>query len=99
MFIVQEQMLLGDDELMIKYYQQYIDIVKGPEEMAKATVKGKLIEAYNTMAAGYANTEMKAIELFNKTLAIDPENGYAKQSVEMLKDKNNNICAVMKTDS
>jgi hypothetical protein len=31
--------LLGDDELMIKYYQQYIDIVtkKGPEEMAKAT--------------------------------------------------------------
>jgi hypothetical protein len=28
--------LLGDDELMIKYYQQYIDIVtkKGPEEMA-----------------------------------------------------------------
>jgi hypothetical protein len=38
--------LLGDDELMIKYYQQYIDIVtkKGPEEMAKATVKGKLIE-------------------------------------------------------
>jgi hypothetical protein len=55
--------------------------------MAKATVKGKLIEAY-TMAAGYANTDkMKAIELFNKTLAIDPENGYAKQSVEMLKDK------------
>jgi hypothetical protein len=29
---------------------------KGPEEMAKA-VKGKLIEAYNTMAAGYANTD------------------------------------------
>jgi hypothetical protein len=31
--------VLGDDELMIKYYQQYIDIVtkKGPEEMAKAT--------------------------------------------------------------
>jgi hypothetical protein len=37
------------------------------------------------MAAGYANTDkMKAIELFNKT-PIDPENGYAKQSVEMLK--------------
>jgi hypothetical protein len=82
--------LLGDDELMIKYYQQYIDIVtkKGPEEMAKATVKGKLVEAYNTMAAGYADADkMKAIELFNKTLAIDPENGYAKQSVEMLKGK------------
>jgi hypothetical protein len=40
LFIVQEQIRFGDDELMIKYYQQYIDIVtkKGPEEMA--TVKG-----------------------------------------------------------
>jgi hypothetical protein len=50
--------LLGDDELMIKYYQQYIDIEKkGPEELAKSTVKAKLVEAYNTMAAGYANTD------------------------------------------
>lgn len=82
--------LLGDDEQMIKYYQQYIDIVtkKGPEELAKAAVKGKLIEAYNTMAAGYANTDkVKAIEFFNKTLAIDPANGYALQSVGLLKGK------------
>ncbi len=82
--------LIGDDAQMINYYQQYIDIVtkKGPEEMAKAAVKGKLIEAYNTMAAGYANTDkVKAIEFFNKTLAIDPANGYALQSVEMLKKK------------
>jgi hypothetical protein len=35
------------------------------------------------MAAGYANTDkVKAIEMFNKTLAIDPENGYAKQSIK-----------------
>jgi cytochrome c-type biogenesis protein CcmH/NrfG len=74
--------------LMIKYYQQYIDIVtkKGAEELAKAAVKTKLIEAYNTMAAGYANTDKaKAIEFFNKTLAIDSENGYAKQSLNTLK--------------
>jgi hypothetical protein len=52
------------------------------------------------MAAGYANTDkMKAIELFNKTLAIDPENGYAKQSVEMLKDEIIIYVHVMKTDS
>jgi hypothetical protein len=79
--------LIGDDAQMINYYQQYIDIVtkKGPEEMAKAAVKG-YNEAYNTMAAGYANTDkVKAIEFFNKTLAIDPANGYALQSVEMLK--------------
>ncbi|EIA10172.1 tetratricopeptide repeat protein [Flavobacterium frigoris] len=80
--------LLGNDELMIKYYQQYIDIVtkKGAEELAKPAVKTKLIEAYNTMAAGYANTDkVKAIEFFNKTLAMDPENGYAKQSLNTLK--------------
>jgi hypothetical protein len=42
-YVYRANTLLGDDELMIKYYQQYIDIVtkKGPEEMAKATVKGK----------------------------------------------------------
>ncbi|WP_418263983.1 tetratricopeptide repeat protein [Flavobacterium faecale] len=82
------QSLLDNDELMIKYYQQYIDLVtqKGPEELAKSTVKSKLIEAYNTMAAGYANTDKaKAIEYFNKTLAIDPANAYATQSIKSLK--------------
>ncbi|HEY4618761.1 MAG TPA: tetratricopeptide repeat protein [Flavobacterium sp.] len=80
--------LLGNDELMIKYYQQYIDIVtkKGPEELAKPAVKTKLIEAYNTMAAGYANFDKaKAKEYFAKTLELDPENGYAKQSLNTLK--------------
>ena len=35
----------------------YVDKVteKGAEEMAKPAVKAKLTEAYNTMAAGYAN--------------------------------------------
>ncbi|MCG9794214.1 tetratricopeptide repeat protein [Flavobacterium algicola] len=82
------QSLLGNDELMIKYYQQYIDIVtqKGAEELAKPAVKGKLIESYNTMAAGYANTDkVKALEFFNKTLALDPGNAYATQSIKSLK--------------
>ncbi|MCW2118591.1 tetratricopeptide repeat protein [Flavobacterium sp. 7A] len=82
------QSLLGNDELMIKYYQQYIDLVtqKGPEELAKPTVKSKLIESYNTMAAGYANTDkVKALEFFNKTLAIDAGNAYATQSIQSLK--------------
>ncbi|WP_220763029.1 hypothetical protein [Flavobacterium sp. UMI-01] len=82
------QSLLDNDELMIKYYQQYIDIVtqKGAEELAKSSVKSKLIEAYNTMAAGYANTDKaKALEYFNKTLALDPTNAYATQSINALK--------------
>lgn len=80
------QTLMDNDELMIKYYQQYVDLVlaNGPEFAAKA--KSKLIEAYNTMGAGYANTDkVKAVELFTKTLAIDPANAYATQSVKQLK--------------
>ncbi|GEL10937.1 Tetratricopeptide repeat-containing protein [Flavobacterium glycines] len=79
--------LLEDDQAMIKYYQEYIDHVtaKGAEELAKPAVKTKLIEAYNTMAAGYANFDKpKAIEHFNKTLALDPANKYATQSLKTL---------------
>lgn len=80
------QSLIDNDELMIKYYQQYVDLVlkSTPEVITKA--KSKLIEAYNTMGAGYANTDkVKAVELFNKTLAIDATNAYAMQSVQSLK--------------
>lgn len=80
--------LLENDEAMIMYYQQYIDLVtkKGPEELAKPAVKAKLIECYNSMAAGYANSDkVKAKEYFAKTLTIDPTNAYATQSLKVLK--------------
>ncbi|OCB75234.1 tetratricopeptide repeat protein [Flavobacterium crassostreae] len=80
--------LLEDDKAMIMYYQQYIDIVtkKGPEELAKPSVQSKLVECYNTMAAGYANFDKaKAKEFFAKTLTIDPTNAYATQSLKILK--------------
>jgi len=80
--------LLEDDQAMIKYYQQYIDLVtsKGEEELAKPSVKAKIVEAYTSMGAGYANFDKaKAIEHFNKALAIDPENQYAIQSLKTLK--------------
>ena len=49
-------------------------------------VKNKFTEAYNNMAAFYANTDKaKAKELFNKTLALDPTNGYATESLKLLK--------------
>ncbi len=79
--------LLEDDQAMIKYYQEYIDHVtaKGPEELAKPNVKAKLVEAYSTMGAGYANFDKaKAIEHFNKALAIDPANQYAIQALKTL---------------
>jgi len=80
--------LLEDDKAMIMYYQQYVDLVtkKGPEELAKPAVQTKLIECYNSMAAGYANFDKaKAKEYFAKTLAIDPTNAYATQSLKLLK--------------
>ncbi len=80
------QTLLDNDELMIKYYSQYVELLlkESPEVITKA--KNKLIEAYNTMGAGFANTDkVKAVELFNKTLAIDAANVYALQSVQQLK--------------
>jgi hypothetical protein len=53
-------------------------------ELAK--LKPKFIESYNNIAASYANTDKaKAIEYFNKTLALDPTNAYATQSIASLK--------------
>lgn len=80
--------LLSNDELTIKYYQDYINVVsaKGEEELAKPAIKTKFIESYNNIAAAYANTDKaKAKEYFAKTLAMDPANKYAAESLKMLK--------------
>jgi tetratricopeptide (TPR) repeat protein len=80
--------LLENDEMMVKNYEEYVNIVtaKGPEELAKPAVIKKIVESYNTSAASYANTDkVKAKEYFNKTLAIDPTNQYAIDSLKSLK--------------
>ena len=78
--------LLESDEVMAANYQLYVDTVtaKGEAEIAKN--KAKFIEAYNNMGAHFANTDKaKAKELFNKTLALDPTNNYATESLKLLK--------------
>ena len=78
--------LLEKDDIMAKAYQDFIDkvIAKGPDEITKN--KTKLIEAYNNMGAFYANSDkMKAKELWNKTLGIDPTNEYALESLKTVK--------------
>ncbi|WP_363319896.1 hypothetical protein [Flavobacterium sp.] len=110
--------LMENDEMIAKYYQQYVDVVSKKWESSlldankvlddikvlelyKGTlkdanfeiykaeldkVKPKLIESYNNIAAVYANTnKAKAIEYFNKTLALDPTNEYAQSSIKSLK--------------
>jgi tetratricopeptide (TPR) repeat protein len=78
--------LLENDDMIIKYYEDYLRVVteKGPEEVTKN--KAKFIESYNNIAASYANTDKaKAKEYFNKTLALDPTNTYATESLKTLK--------------
>jgi Tfp pilus assembly protein PilF len=77
---------LENDEIAKNSYQKFIDLVtaKSPEEIA--TNKAKLIESYNNIAAIFANTDKpKAIEYFTKTLALDPANKYALDSIKALK--------------
>jgi cytochrome c-type biogenesis protein CcmH/NrfG len=78
--------LLDKDDVMTKSYEEYLKVVteKGEEEVTKN--KSKFIESYNNIAASYANTDKaKAIEYFNKTLALDPTNNYATESLKALK--------------
>lgn len=78
--------LLENEANIIKYYEEYLKVVneKGKEEFDKN--KTKVIESYNNIAASYANTDKaKAREYFNKTLALDPANQYATESLKSLK--------------
>lgn len=78
--------LLENEANIIKYYEEYLKVVneKGKEEFDKN--KTKVIESYNNIAASYANTDKtKAKEYFNKTLALDPANAYATESLKSLR--------------
>jgi cytochrome c-type biogenesis protein CcmH/NrfG len=80
--------LLEKDDQIIKNYEEYVTrtTAKGAEELAKPATVKKIVEAYNSIGASYANTDKaKAIEYFNKTLVLDPANTYAQQSVKALK--------------
>ncbi|MGG7036845.1 MAG: tetratricopeptide repeat protein, partial [Flavobacterium sp.] len=86
LFRARTNKLLENDEMMAKYYEEYVNIVtaKGQEEMDRS--KSKFIEAYNNIASHYANFDKpKAKEYLNKTLALDPTNSYATESLKLLK--------------
>ena len=78
--------LAENEEFIIKNYESYIAKLTEKGELANATHKTKIVESYNNLAASYANKDKaKAIEYFNKTLAIDPTNHYATKSSATLK--------------
>lgn len=78
--------LMENDQMMTQYYEDFMRVVneKGGQEVEKN--KSKFIESYNNIAAHYANFDIpKAKEYFNKTLALDPQNNYALESLKILK--------------
>ena len=78
--------VMEKDDVMAAMYEKYVELIaaKGPEEVTKNKVK--LTEAYNNTASFYANTDkVKAKELLNKTLLLDPTNTYATESLKLLK--------------
>nr|WP_315145076.1 tetratricopeptide repeat protein [uncultured Flavobacterium sp.] len=78
--------LAENEDSIIKNYEAYIAKLTEKGELANATHKTKIVESYNNLAASYANKDKaKAIEYFNKTLAIDPTNDYATKSLATLK--------------
>ena len=88
LYLARTNRLLEKDDVMVKNYEDYVAKVTelGAEEVAKDAVKAKIIESYNNIAASYANTDKaKAIEYFNKTLALDAANTYANESIKILK--------------
>lgn len=85
LFKARTNSLLENDPETIKFYEEYLRVVteKGTEEFTKN--KTKVIESYNGIGAAYANTDkVKAIDYFNKTLALDAANDYAMQSLKLL---------------
>ena len=78
--------LAENEDAIIKNYESYIAKLTEKGELSNATHKTKIVESYNNLAASYANKDKaKAIEYFNKTLAIDPTNDYATKSLATLK--------------
>lgn len=92
---------LKNDEMAAKFFEEFTTKVneKGPEEAQNPNVKPKMIEAYNNVAAFYANQsdkfkadkvlaadyKAKAIDNLNKTLLLDSANAYANSLLNNLK--------------
>ncbi|RZK20180.1 MAG: tetratricopeptide repeat protein [Flavobacterium sp.] len=74
--------------LAAPFYEKFIELVTvtKPELATKPANVKYLVEAYNYLGAFYANAQdkEKAKEYFNKTLALDPQNTYATETLKIL---------------
>jgi len=97
-----ERLLDNPDEpqgLGVETFKKYISVVeaKGPEAQT-ASVKRSLSEAYDVVAADLVNKEdyEGARDLLNKSLEANPNDDYAKQTLEQLKPATNGASAQQK---
>ncbi len=73
--------------LAVPHYLKYIETVTvtRPEKATTPAVIKNLIDTYNYFGSYYsASDKEKAKEYLNKTLALDPQNAYATQSLKIL---------------
>jgi len=88
LFKARIQVLLKNDSSVAKNYEDFITAAnkKDPAELTSKAMKSKLVEAYNNLGVIYEVTDkVKAKEVFNKTLSIDPTNQYAIDQLKALK--------------
>lgn len=77
---------LEKDDVMAVNYQKFLDITLAKPADVVEKNKAKIIEAYNSLGAHFANSDKtKAKEFFGKTIALDATNKYALESLEKLK--------------
>ncbi|MCY1516460.1 hypothetical protein D9M68_510900 [compost metagenome] len=73
--------------LALPHYLKYIETVTvtKPEKATTQVVINNLIDAYNWLGSFYSvNDVEKSKEYLNKTLALDPQNAYAIESLKIL---------------
>ena len=73
---------------MAKNYEEFVKVVteKGEAELSKKANQDKFVEAYTNMGTYYLATDkVKAKELFQKALALDPQNEVALARLKTLK--------------
>lgn len=73
--------------LAVPHYLKYIETVTvtRPEKATTPAAISNLIDAYNWLGSFYsANDVEKSKEYLNKTLALDPQNAYAIESLKIL---------------
>ncbi|WP_345230567.1 tetratricopeptide repeat protein [Olivibacter ginsenosidimutans] len=97
-----ERLLDSPDDpkgLGVETFKKYIEVVeaKGAEAQT-ANVKRSLSEAYDVVAADLVNKEdyQGARDLLNKSLEVNPNDDYAKQTLEQLKPAANGGASAQK---